>query len=73
MTMLAYHFMLQTYYFDATITHFQVRDTENSIGVYGSYVLSGGDAIYNKIGIMNLDVKDIQSPYNHTESAVSVV
>jgi hypothetical protein len=48
-----------------------VRSTENALGVCGSYVFSGGDSMYNKMGVMFLDVPDIQSQFNHTELAVS--
>jgi len=48
-----------------------VMSTENALGVCGSYVFSGGDSMYNKTGVMFLDVEDIQSQFNHTEFAVS--
>ena len=33
-----------------------IRSTENALGVCGSYVFSGGDSMYNKMGVMFLDV-----------------
>lgn len=50
--------------------YIDVRSTENTLGVCGSYVFSGGDSMYNKMGVMFLDVEDIQSQFNHTELAV---
>ncbi len=50
-----------------------ILSTENALGVCGSYVFSGGDSMYNKMGVMFLDVEDIQSQFNHTELAVSLV
>ncbi len=51
--------------------YIDVKGTENTLGVFGPYVFSGGDSMYNKIGVMYLDVEDVQSPFNHTELAVS--
>ena len=51
--------------------YIDVAATEYALGVYGQYVFSGGDNMFNKIGVMHLDVEDIQSPFNHTELAVS--
>ncbi len=51
--------------------YIDVVATENALGVYGPFVFSGGDGMFNKIGVMHLDVEDIQSPFNHTELAVS--
>jgi hypothetical protein len=48
-----------------------VLATGNALGVFGPYVFSGGESMFNKMGVMYLDVEDIQSPYNHTELAVS--
>ena len=47
-----------------------VLSTENALGVCGAYVFSGGDSMYNKMGVMYLDVEDIQSQFNHTELAL---
>ena len=49
-----------------------VVSTGNALGVCGPYVFSGGDTMYNQMGVMFLDVKDIQSPFNHSEFAVSI-
>lgn len=46
--------------------------TENTLGVFGSYLFSGGENMFNKMGVMYLDVEDIQSPFNQNELAVSV-
>lgn len=53
--------------------YIDVAGTENALGVYGPYVFSGGESMFNKIGVMHLDVGDIQSPFNHTELPVSVI
>jgi len=50
--------------------HVDVLSTENALGVCGAYVFSGGDSMYNKMGVMYLDVDDIQSQFNHTELAL---
>jgi len=47
-----------------------VISTENALCVAGPYVFSGGDSMYNKMGVMYLDVEDIQSPFNHNEFAL---
>lgn len=47
-----------------------VASTENALCVAGPYVFSGGDSMYNKMGVMYLDVEDIQSPFNHNEFAL---
>jgi len=47
-----------------------VNLTENALGVCGPYLFSGGSGMYHKMGVMHLDVKDIQSPFNHTEIAL---
>lgn len=52
--------------------YIDVFATENALGVFGPYVFSGGDNMFNKMGIMHLDVEDVQSPFNHNELAVSV-
>jgi hypothetical protein len=51
--------------------YIDISDTENALGVFGAYVFSGGESMFNKMGVMFLDVEDIQSPFNHTELAVS--
>jgi hypothetical protein len=51
--------------------YIDVTSTEHALGIYGSYVFSGGDSMYNKMGVMAIDVPDIQSPFNHAEIAVS--
>lgn len=50
--------------------YIDVLSTENALSVCGSYVFSGGDSMYNKMGVMFLDVEDIQSQFNHTELAL---
>lgn len=50
--------------------YIDVMSTENALSVCGSYVFSGGDSMYNKMGVMFLDVEDIQSQFNHTELAL---
>lgn len=51
--------------------YIDVVATENALGVCGPYVFSGGESMFNKLGVMYVDVEDIQSPFNHTELAVS--
>ena len=48
-----------------------VACTENALGVFGSYVFSGGSAMYNQISVTSLDVEDVSSQFNHSEFAVS--
>ena len=43
--------------------YIDVNSTEHVLGMYGSYIFSGGDGMYNKMGVMTLDVPDIQSPF----------
>lgn len=50
--------------------YIDVLSTENALSVCGSYVFSGGDSMYNKLGVMYLDVENIQCPFNHTELAL---
>jgi len=50
--------------------YIDVLSTENALGVFGPFVFSGGDTMYHKMGVMFLDVEDIQSPFNHTELAL---
>ena len=53
--------------------YIDVTSTENALAIFGSYVFSGGDSMYNKMGVMTIDVPEIQSPFNHAEIAVSYV
>ena len=50
--------------------YIDVNSTENALRVCGAYLFSGGSGMYHKMGVMSLDVQDIQSPFNHTELAV---
>jgi hypothetical protein len=51
--------------------YIDVVATENALGVYGPYIFFGGESMFNKMGVMFLDVEDVQSPFNHEEFAVS--
>lgn len=51
--------------------YIDVLATENAKGVFGPYVFSGGESMFNKMGVMFLDVEDVQSPFNHAELSVS--
>mmetsp|Transcript_5028 Transcript_5028/g.10634 ORF Transcript_5028/g.10634 Transcript_5028/m.10634 type:complete len:1031 (+) Transcript_5028:134-3226(+) len=47
-----------------------VTSTESTLGVYGPYAFAGGPDMYNQMSVVNLDVDDVLTPYNHTELAL---
>ena len=47
-----------------------VTSTESTLGVYGPYAFAGGPDMYNQMSVVNLDVEDVLTPYNHTELAL---
>ena len=38
--------------------------------MFGPYAFAGGAGMYNQMSVINLDVEDVMSPYNHTELAL---
>lgn len=47
-----------------------IAETESTLGVFGPYAFAGGAGMYNQMSVINLDVEDVMSPYNHTELAL---
>lgn len=47
-----------------------VTNTEATLGVAGSFCICGGPDLFNQISVVNLDVDNLKSSFNHTEFAL---